>query len=76
MRDGLLAVDVDLNQVRQLKDIWMFVITGRYDLYAKKLNEYVQPGFRPHVIRDPAMTDSGAPDKLGNDPMSQIPPEL
>ena len=29
----------------------MFSITGRYDLYAKKLAEYVQTGYRPQVRR-------------------------
>lgn len=59
LRDGILAADVDLNQVRQLKDIWMLAITGRYDLYAKKLGDYVQPNYRPQVIRDPACQTVG-----------------
>merc|ERR1719253_1193097 len=58
LRDGLLAADVDLNQVRQLKDVWMLAITGRYDMYAKKLLEYVKPGFVPERIVDPALKDN------------------
>jgi beta-ureidopropionase len=73
LRDGLLAADVDLNQVRQLKDIWMFSITGRYDLYAKKLAEYVQPGYRPQVITDTALQDNEAPQGMQSEPVGLIP---
>lgn len=57
MRDGLLVVEVDLNLNRQVKDSWMFQNTARYDLYAKKLNEFIQLDFKPQIIRDPSLDE-------------------
>eukprot|EP00747_Dinoflagellata_sp_TGD_P164012 gnl/TRDRNA2_/TRDRNA2_183366_c0_seq1.p1 gnl/TRDRNA2_/TRDRNA2_183366_c0~~gnl/TRDRNA2_/TRDRNA2_183366_c0_seq1.p1 ORF type:complete len:463 (+),score=91.62 gnl/TRDRNA2_/TRDRNA2_183366_c0_seq1:74-1462(+) len=70
LRDGVIAAEVDLNQVRQMKDIWMLAITGRYDLYAKKLADYVRPDFKPQVIRDPALEDRGEPGSPQSEPVS------
>jgi len=61
VRDGLLAVDIDLNQVRQIRDVWMLQITGRHALYAELLNRYVSNDFKPQVIRDPAMQAAAEP---------------
>ena len=61
LRDGVLAVDIDLNQVRQVKDIWMLQITGRHEMYANRLSEYVKPNYQPQRIRDPAMRDAEEP---------------
>jgi beta-ureidopropionase len=61
VRDGLLAVDIDLNQVRQIRDVWMLQITGRHALYAELLNRYVSNDFKPQVIRDPAMNAAVEP---------------
>merc|ERR1719240_2173958 len=58
LRDGVIVAEVDLNQVQQMKDIWMLAITGRYNLYAKKLSDHVKPNFKPQVIRDPALDDN------------------
>lgn len=31
-------------------------MTARYELYAKLFNDYVQPGYKPQVIRDAGMS--------------------
>jgi len=72
VRDGILATDIDLNQVRQQKDIWMLAITGRYDMYAKKLGEYVKPSFKPERIVDPALKDNAELGANGNPPYSTL----
>jgi len=50
--DGLLVAEVDLNLCRQMKDKWMFQVTGRYDMYAKSLQQYVRQGYKPQVIKE------------------------
>lgn len=55
IRDGLLVSEVDLNQVRQVRDHWMFQNTARYELYAKSLTEFVKHDYQPQIIRDPAL---------------------
>eukprot|EP01060_Flectonema_neradi_P003048 TRINITY_DN11904_c3_g1_i1.p1 TRINITY_DN11904_c3_g1~~TRINITY_DN11904_c3_g1_i1.p1 ORF type:complete len:393 (+),score=77.07 TRINITY_DN11904_c3_g1_i1:81-1259(+) len=54
-RDGLLITDLDLNMCRQVKDRWMFSITGRPELYAKALTRYARHDFKPQVISDPSL---------------------
>lgn len=54
-RDGVLVNEVDLNLCMQVKDKWTFQMTARYDMYAKGLNDYIQPGFKPQVVRDPSI---------------------
>uniref|UniRef100_A0A8C3LC67 Beta-ureidopropionase n=1 Tax=Chrysolophus pictus TaxID=9089 RepID=A0A8C3LC67_CHRPC len=49
-RDGLLVVEMDLNLCRQVSDKWNFKMTGRYEMYADKLAEAVQPCFTPNII--------------------------
>lgn len=49
-----LAVSV-LVHAAQVKDKWGFQMTARYDMYAEFFNEFVQPNFKPQVIRDPAL---------------------
>ncbi|OXB64664.1 hypothetical protein ASZ78_008740 [Callipepla squamata] len=49
-RDGLLVVEMDLNLCRQVSDKWNFKMTGRYEMYAAKLAEAVQPRFTPSLI--------------------------
>lgn len=51
-RDGIAIAEADLNLCRQVKDLWGFRMTARYDDYAKLLTKFVQPGFEPQVIRD------------------------
>lgn len=75
LRDGVIVAEVDLNQVQQLKDIWMLAITGRYDLYAKKLGDYVKPNFKPQVIRDPALADNAEPGLPASEPVSSWQPK-
>eukprot|EP01120_Amphizonella_sp_Union-15-10_P017256 TRINITY_DN953_c0_g1_i1.p1 TRINITY_DN953_c0_g1~~TRINITY_DN953_c0_g1_i1.p1 ORF type:complete len:386 (+),score=62.31 TRINITY_DN953_c0_g1_i1:97-1254(+) len=50
--DGLLVAEVDLNLCQQIKDKWGFQMTGRHEIYAKFLTNYVKPGFVPQVISD------------------------
>lgn len=40
---------------RQVKDSWGFRLTARYDVYAQLLNDFVQPGFKPQIVRDPTL---------------------
>ncbi|KAK9823180.1 hypothetical protein WJX72_000883 [[Myrmecia] bisecta] len=54
-KDGLLIADLDLNLNRQVKDKWCFQMTGRHNLYAKFLNDYIQLDFQPQIIRDPSL---------------------
>ena len=54
-KDGLMISDMDLNLCRQLKDKWGFRMTGRYELYADLLANYVKPDFEPQVISDPLL---------------------
>lgn len=56
--DGLLIADLDLNLCRQMKDSWGFRLTARYEMYAKLLNDFIQPGFRPQIVRDPTLPAS------------------
>ena len=51
-RDGLLVVEMDLNLCRQVSDKWNFKMTGRFEMYADKLAEAVQPCFTPNIIRE------------------------
>lgn len=37
----------------QVRDKWAFQMTGRYDMYADLLTRYVEPDFKPQIIRDP-----------------------
>eukprot|EP00386_Alphamonas_edax_P008600 GDKI01028076.1.p1 GENE.GDKI01028076.1~~GDKI01028076.1.p1 ORF type:complete len:460 (+),score=120.97 GDKI01028076.1:730-2109(+) len=70
VRDGLLAVDVDLNQIRQVRDRWMYQMTARYEMYAALLNDYVRHDFKPQIIRDPAMEDRQDPPESRTVPLS------
>lgn len=38
-----------------MKDKWGFQLTARYPLYRDLLTRYTDPGFRPQVVRDPAL---------------------
>jgi len=53
--DGLLIADCDLNLCRQTRDNWGFHMTGRFELYAKFLENYVKPDFVPQIIHDPSL---------------------
>ena len=54
-RDGLLITDCDLNLVQQVKDKWGLRMTARYEMYADVLNRYIQPDYKPQVIKDPSL---------------------
>lgn len=54
-RDGLLVADLDLNLCQQMRDKWGFRMSGRYEMYADHLQQYIRPDFQPQVIRDPAL---------------------
>lgn len=43
-KDGLLVGELDLNQCRQMRDIWGFRMTQRLDMYAKELAEFTKHG--------------------------------
>lgn len=49
-RDGLLVADLDLNLCRQIKDKWGFQQTGRYDMYAEFLKNFIRSDFQPQRI--------------------------
>ncbi|KAL0031807.1 hypothetical protein WJX79_008459 [Trebouxia sp. C0005] len=51
-RDGLMVAELDLNLCRQVRDQWGFQMTARYEMYAKLLQEYIRPEFRPQVIKE------------------------
>lgn len=36
----------------QVRDQWGFQMTARYEMYAKQLQDYLQPGFQPQIIRE------------------------
>jgi len=54
-RDGLCVAEADLNLCTQIRDKWLFQMTSRYPLYAEFLNRFIQPDFKPQVIRDPGL---------------------
>lgn len=51
-KEGLLVVDVDLNQIRQVRDSWMFRMTSRLDIYRDLLAKATQPGFKQQTVKD------------------------
>jgi len=57
VQDGLLVAEVDLNLCRQVKDMWSFQMTARFPLYAQFLNKFVQPDYKPQIVRDPGLDD-------------------
>lgn len=58
LADGVLCCDVDLNQVRQVRDVWTYQNTARYDVYAKKLAAFVKADFKPQRVIDPSLKDN------------------
>ena len=59
-RDGLLLAELDLNLCRQVKDHWGFQMTARYPMYRDLLQRYCEPGFKPQLVRDPALATAEA----------------
>jgi beta-ureidopropionase len=53
--DGLLVAEVDLNLCQQVKDKWGFQMTGRYEMYAQFLNDYIKPDYQPQIVKDPSL---------------------
>lgn len=49
--DGVIIAEIDLNMCQQIKDKWVFTMTGRHDLYAKLLTNFVKPDFEPQIVR-------------------------
>jgi len=60
IQDGVLLAEVDLNLIRQVRDFWLFQQTGRHELYADLLNQYIKADFKPQRIRDPSLDDRSA----------------
>jgi beta-ureidopropionase len=54
-QDGLIMAEVDLNLCQQVKDMWGFQMTGRFDMYANFLSRFIRPNFQPQVVTDPAL---------------------
>merc|ERR1719259_1414218 len=50
--DGLLVTSVDLNECQNISDKWCFRMTGRHEMYGKKLLEYANPDFKPEVVKE------------------------
>lgn len=50
-RDGVLITEMDLNLCQQVKDKWLFTMTGRHKLYADLLEDYCEHDFRPQIVR-------------------------
>jgi len=50
--DGLLVTSVDLNECQNISDKWCFRMTGRHEMYGKKLLEYADPDFKPEVVKE------------------------
>ena len=48
--DGLLLTELDLNMCRQVKDKWLFTMTGRHALYADLLTRFSSQNFKPQII--------------------------
>ena len=59
-RDGLLLADLDRNLCRQVRDRWGFQMTARYPMYRDLLQRYCEPGFKPQLVRDPALAEAAA----------------
>ncbi|GAM24436.1 hypothetical protein SAMD00019534_076110, partial [Acytostelium subglobosum LB1] len=53
--DGLNVCEVDLNLCQQVKDKWNFQMTGRYEMYADFLTNYIKPDYVPQIVKDPSM---------------------
>jgi len=47
-----VIAEADLNLCRQIKDTWVFQMTGRHEMYAEFLSNYVKSDFKPQVIKD------------------------
>eukprot|EP01104_Vermistella_antarctica_P019250 TRINITY_DN7459_c0_g1_i1.p1 TRINITY_DN7459_c0_g1~~TRINITY_DN7459_c0_g1_i1.p1 ORF type:complete len:459 (+),score=107.32 TRINITY_DN7459_c0_g1_i1:29-1378(+) len=58
-RDGVLVAEADLNLIRQVKDSWCLQMTARHSEYAQFLTNYVEHDFRPQVIKDPSLVNTG-----------------
>jgi len=54
-RDGLMVTEVDLNLCQQVKDKWGFQMTARYPMYAEFLTKFIQPDYKPQIVRDPSL---------------------
>ncbi len=52
LRDGVVIASIDLNLCRQVRDVWGFQMTARYDRYAALLSRYVKTDFIPQRIKD------------------------
>ncbi|KAJ3449787.1 beta-ureidopropionase [Anaeramoeba flamelloides] len=50
IRDSLLVAEVDLNQIRQVRDKWCFPMTRRLPVYAKLFNEASQLDWEPETV--------------------------
>jgi beta-ureidopropionase len=60
IQDGVLVAEVDLNLIRQVRDMWLFQQTARFELYSNFLTRYIQQDFKPQRVRDPSLDDRDA----------------
>ena len=47
-----MVTEVDLNQCQQVKDKWLFTMTGRHDMYADLLEDYCGHDFEPQIVSE------------------------
>ena len=59
VRDGVTIAEADLNLCQQVKDSWVFQMTGRYDDYAKFLTDFVKADYKPQIVKDDALRPPG-----------------
>ena len=50
-QEGVLVTEVDLNQVRQIRDFWTLRMTARLDMYRDLFNKVCEPDFKPDIIK-------------------------
>lgn len=55
VQDGLCIAECDLNLCRQVKDAWGLRMTARYEMYADLLNKYIDPNYKPQIVKDPSL---------------------
>lgn len=51
--EGLLVTEIDLNQIRQVRDSWGFRMTARLPIYAELLKRKTEPGFEEQIVKQP-----------------------
>ena len=50
-QEGLLVAEIDLNQIRQIRDYWTLRMTARLDMYRDVLTNVCSDNFKPKIIK-------------------------